>query len=68
VLVAREFTEITLEEVSKLSGQAIPSERISKMLVQLVALRQDMTALNELPMGETEPANIFVAGKEDQNA
>jgi hypothetical protein len=59
------ITESTVVEVARLGGLPLTAERIKALLPQLQTLRGELARLRELDFGETEPANIFVAGGEE---
>jgi hypothetical protein len=63
--VASEITTTTLEQIARLGGLELAPERLAYLLPQFVAFRQDLAKLEGIDLGETEPAIIFIAGRED---
>ncbi len=60
-----EITASTLSETACLAGLPLGPGRLEALLPQLQTLRRELARLHELDYGETEPASIFVAGKEE---
>jgi hypothetical protein len=62
-----DITQQTLTEITTLSGQPFDPGRIGSVLTNLNALRNDLASLQSLDIEEIEPANTFVAGRDDDN-
>ncbi len=55
----------TLASLTRLAGLSLTPERLSQLLPSFQALRRDMARLQEVELGETEPAGTFNPGQED---